>query len=93
MNYYEYIQSAEWQARANEAKRRALYRCQICNSPNNLIAHHRTYNRLGKERPEDITILCSSCHDLFSNVTGFRLCDIDLSWKPPAFNEWVARYA
>jgi len=64
-NYYEYIQSDEWKDRAEAAKSRAGNRCQICNSPTKIHAHHRTYARLGCEDPMDITILCDRCHKLF----------------------------
>lgn len=69
INYYAYIESDEWKRKAEEAKKRAGFRCQICNkhdmvSPIN--AHHRTYERLGHELPEDITVLCQECHALFS---------------------------
>lgn len=65
-DYYEYINSPEWRARADAAKERAKYRCQLCNSPDRLEAHHRTYERLGNEWPEDITVLCHDCHERYS---------------------------
>lgn len=68
MDYLEYINSPEWEARANNAKRRAGDRCQVCNSPNNLQVHHRTYIRLGQEIPDDLTVLCDTCHELFSSA-------------------------
>jgi 5-methylcytosine-specific restriction endonuclease McrA len=30
---------------------------------NDLHVHHRTYERLGEERIEDVEILCRGCHD------------------------------
>lgn len=63
--YKEYIASGEWKRRAEEAKERAGYRCQVCNSDGEIHAHHRTYERLGAELPEDITVLCSNCHAVF----------------------------
>lgn len=68
LNYYEYIQSPAWKKKADAAKRDADYRCQVCNRHKDevtLDAHHRTYARLGHERPEDITVLCRDCHELF----------------------------
>jgi 5-methylcytosine-specific restriction endonuclease McrA len=63
MPYEQYLQTPEWHARRTEALRRALYRCQLCNSPQPpLEAHHRTYDRQGAETPEDLTVLCSRCH-------------------------------
>jgi hypothetical protein len=68
VNYYEYIASPAWKRKANAAKKRAGYRCQVCNEGGvTLDAHHRTYERLGHERPEDITVLCRSCHGLYED--------------------------
>jgi hypothetical protein len=68
-NYYTYLRSPQWKRKANAAKKRAGYRCQICNHGRDegarLEAHHRTYARLGHEKPEDITVLCSDCHGLY----------------------------
>jgi hypothetical protein len=68
VDYYEYIRSDEWRAKANAAKERVGYRCQVCNqhrSETILDAHHRTYERLGNEHPDDITVLCRDCHKLY----------------------------
>jgi 5-methylcytosine-specific restriction endonuclease McrA len=69
-DYRAYINSPEWKRKADAAKERAGYRCQVCNKGRDegarLEAHHRTYDRLGREKPEDITVLCSECHELFS---------------------------
>lgn len=63
MPYEEYLRTPEWRARRQEALKRAQYRCQLCNSPQPpLEAHHRTYERLGAEAPEDLFVLCKSCH-------------------------------
>jgi hypothetical protein len=34
-----------------------------CRSKDGLQVHHRTYERLGEEVPEDLTVLCLSCHN------------------------------
>jgi hypothetical protein len=64
-NYYDYIKSPQWKRKADAAKKAAGYRCQVCNGKKHLDAHHRTYERLGHERPEDITVLCRDCHQLY----------------------------
>ncbi len=66
--YHEYIKSASWREKAMAAKERAGWRCQVCNKhkrETTLDAHHRTYERLGYELPEDITVLCRDCHELY----------------------------
>lgn len=68
INYKEYLLTPEWKAKANAAKERAGHRCQLCNAEGNngfLHAHHRTYERLGEELPEDIIVLCKDCHAKF----------------------------
>lgn len=65
VEYREYIQSKEWKAKAKAAKRRVNYYCEKCGilkSEHLLHAHHLTYERLGKERKEDIMVLCANCH-------------------------------
>jgi 5-methylcytosine-specific restriction endonuclease McrA len=66
IDYRAYIRSQQWYRRRYGALQRAGHRCQVCNSPDQLQAHHRDYSRLGRERPCDITILCEKCHSLFS---------------------------
>lgn len=66
INYHEYIQSDAWKARAEEAKNRAGFRCQLCSVSGFLLplnAHHNNYKRLGNELDSDITVLCQPCHE------------------------------
>lgn len=68
IEYNEYIKTEEWRQRAEAAKARAGQRCQICNraAPRvTLTVHHRTFERLGQEQPEDLTVLCHSCYELY----------------------------
>lgn len=70
MDYHSYIRSQEWRDKAEQAKKRAGYRCQLCNKSTEetqLHAHHRTYERLFNEKIEDITVLCAECHAKFHN--------------------------
>jgi hypothetical protein len=65
--YLAYIRdSPVWRAKRRERLEWAGYRCQVCNSPNRLDVHHRTYERFGgAELPADLTVLCRACHDLY----------------------------
>lgn len=65
MPYNQYLQTPEWRARTKEKKKSVENRCQLCNSPNNLHTHHRTYDRRGEERDDDLIVLCAECHELF----------------------------
>jgi hypothetical protein len=65
--YDQYLMTMHWQKQRKGALQRAAYRCQVCNAHNvPLEVHHRTYERLGTERPSDLFVLCESCHELFS---------------------------
>jgi len=100
IDYYEYINSPEWKAKADAAKERAEYRCQVCNRPgasSTLHAHHRTYENLGHEKPGDITVLCADCHALFHgkkeeqvNIETLQVkkaIDIPFYFEPPEEHE------
>lgn len=84
MDYQLYLQTYDWHIKRSAALKRAGYRCQVCNSPDNLNAHHRTYERLGNEQEGDITILCTDCHALYSRrlpelpYAGLRMIGIEV---------------
>jgi 5-methylcytosine-specific restriction endonuclease McrA len=65
MPYREYLQTPKWQERASQTYLRFGGRCALCNEAGDLEAHHRTYERRGREEPADLTALCPSCHSLF----------------------------
>jgi hypothetical protein len=62
MPYAEYLRTAEWQRRRHLARVRAGQRCQVCNGTERLEVHHRTYERRGAERDDDLFVLCERCH-------------------------------
>ena len=62
-DYYEYIASEEWRAKADAIKARDGH-CLLCGSTYHLDAHHLTYAHLGDERPDELVTLCRRCHEL-----------------------------
>jgi hypothetical protein len=60
-----YLRSEHWRAMRLWALERAENRCQVCAASAALDVHHRTYERVGAERPADLTVLCRRCHELF----------------------------
>src|ERR1017187_326635 len=66
-SYAEYLQSPEWKVRRKKALQFAGYRCQICNSKEELNVHHRSYERIGHEHMGDLVTLCKNCHEIFHN--------------------------
>lgn len=65
MPYVDYLRSDHWKRTRKDALERVNYRCQLCNKEGSLHVHHRTYERRGEERPEDLTVLCADCHKMF----------------------------
>lgn len=66
-DYKRYIKSSAWRTKSNAAKKRAGYRCQFCNRHQRevtLHAHHRAYERLGREYQNDLTVFCEDCHNI-----------------------------
>lgn len=64
--YKDYLHTPHWK-RKRESKLRAVgHRCQVCDRRSGTLdVHHRTYDRLGKELDEDLTVLCRECHNIF----------------------------
>ena len=67
MSYSDYLETPYWRQVSAAVKERAGFRCQICNSPHDLRAHHRDYRHRGREMEhlDDLTCLCHRCHCLF----------------------------
>lgn len=60
--YVLYLRSPLWRLRRQIWIIFAGGRCQRCGSRRRLTIHHRTYERLGRERRADVTVLCWNCH-------------------------------
>jgi hypothetical protein len=70
-SYSDYIKSEDWAKKSTEAKERACWRCQLCNKSKEettLHTHHRTYENLYDELPEDLIVLCKDCHAKFHDI-------------------------
>lgn len=61
-DYQRYLHSKAWRDRRREALRLADHRCARCHRQGDLEVHHRSYERFGDERPEDLLVLCARCH-------------------------------
>ena len=60
--YAIYLRSPLWRLRRRIWILDARGRCERCGSRRRLTIHHRTYERLGRERRPDVTVLCWDCH-------------------------------
>ena len=63
--YHEYLQSEEWKERRERVLLQWEHRCSVCNSSEGLDVHHRNYDNRARELPNDLIVLCRSCHSLF----------------------------
>jgi hypothetical protein len=63
--YSEYLNTPHWRKVRDSILERDAGKCKLCNSDQQLHVHHRTYQRLGEEIPEDLITLCASCHRTF----------------------------
>jgi 5-methylcytosine-specific restriction endonuclease McrA len=69
--YSEYLRSPWWQHISHVAKEAAQNRCQRCGGSERLEVHHKTYVRRGKEKLEDLEVLCWNCHRLEHRARGY----------------------
>lgn len=67
IRYSEYLTTGHWVGIRSLALRRAGHKCQLCSSREKLQVHHNNYSRLWCERPEDVIVLCDSCHEKHHN--------------------------
>ena len=58
----QYLNSMLWKIKRHQAIERAGARCEICDCSYYLDVHHRTYENLGDEKPDDLMVLCRDCH-------------------------------
>ena len=66
--YAAYLHSAHWKKTRHEALQRAGYKCQACSTKEEILdVHHNCYDRLGSEEPQDLIVLCRTCHGKVHN--------------------------
>lgn len=70
LSYDDYLASEAWRNRRQIMLERFSHKCQLCGGSDRLQVHHRTYDRIGNERPEDLTVLCGACHTVFHQHRG-----------------------
>jgi hypothetical protein len=60
--YCEYLKTPHWQHIKIEVKKKYNNKCNKCKSTKKLNVHHLTYANFGKEKLEDLVLLCEKCH-------------------------------
>jgi phage terminase large subunit GpA-like protein len=97
VDYNTYIHSNAWRVFRLAALRRQPC-CQACGRRDRLNVHHVTYENLGHESPEDVLVLCHSCHE-YHHARGVSLVVLSLPRTAPSIRtqhmvtqaEWEAR--
>jgi len=68
LDYKEYLKTIHWQRMRHQVLKRAGNKCQVCKHDSELNVHHNNYANLWDEQPEDLIVLCKSCHELYHGV-------------------------
>lgn len=70
MRYADYLKTWHWHQILRWILWRARGKCERCLAAHVVLhVHHRTYDRLGQELPEDLEALCRPCHELEHGIT------------------------
>lgn len=70
-NYQEYLESYAWKA-LKKTKLEEQSQCESCWLPATSV-HHLTYERLWREKTEDIVSICERCHEECHHVGGYQI--------------------
>jgi 5-methylcytosine-specific restriction endonuclease McrA len=73
VDYRRYLHGEVWQKRRKRALDRAGRSCEMCKAVGPLHVHHVEYDRLGRELPGDLIVLCPDCHEHAHRDDLFRL--------------------
>ncbi len=66
LDYRDYLKTPWWRFMRYTKLEIAGASCQLCSAEQRQIdIHHRTYERLGDEDLDDLTVLCRNCHAKF----------------------------
>jgi 5-methylcytosine-specific restriction endonuclease McrA len=65
LSYKEYLLSDHWLDLRRKILKRDGFACRLCNARTDLNVHHRSYERIGREREDDLITLCRRCHEIF----------------------------
>lgn len=60
--YGQYLRSQQWDLIRRRVRAKYKNTCQECFKAGKVEIHHKTYERIGAERIDDLVALCPSCH-------------------------------
>lgn len=97
-NFKRYLASREWALIKRQVRERSGGMCERCHFREAVEIHHQTYERIGRERLDDLQHVCRPCHKYESAVTDFNpaKCDCDpekaQAWADLLVHEELALY-
>lgn len=83
MSYEEYLKTSEWRIIRSAALIRAKWTCQVCGAKATDV-HHRVYTTRGQEQPEDLVVVCASCHKKLHEKSRRGTCSTD---RPSSYDQ------
>lgn len=98
--YREYLNTAHWKQVRNDIYKKRKKICYCCQKEiNRLEVHHKTYERIGKERRGDLVLVCPACHEEIhqiyqknKNIRGINLSKITIRLREHKFRQKVRAY-
>lgn len=66
-DYKSYLKTEHWELKKKEYISVYKKECALCKSKKALHLHHKTYDNVGKEKLEDLVLLCKHCHNEVHN--------------------------
>ncbi len=62
--YSDFLKTPYWKTLSYKAKKKAGFKCVVCDSTENLQAHHKRYDNHGDiiKEVDDLVCLCAECH-------------------------------
>lgn len=84
----QYHNSPQWAARRRQALEDSHYSCDMCHSTHNLDIHYISYASLYHERPQDIAVVCPTCHDTIHQAFGHPSSIEDYSKQYPLLSSY-----
>lgn len=72
LTYIGFMDSDEWKLRREQYFSRHKRQCRICDTTKNIQLHHLTYERVAREKDDDLVPLCYFHHQAYHNLYGVK---------------------
>jgi 5-methylcytosine-specific restriction endonuclease McrA len=68
VEYTQYINSIQWLAKRAQILKQRGNKCEECGTTQAIQVHHLHYRTFRHERPQDMKVLCKTCHELWHRM-------------------------